>query len=111
MEESAMKVVLMVDFFQKFKKRMPRHLREVKDFILGLGYPVELSEFHELKLEPVSPKKLMIEYSVFTGENEWTPSRKMEMTSVREEVAKDKVLSKLKLRHFDSALVEELQFS
>lgn len=111
MEDSAMKVVLMVDFFQKVKKRMPEHLREVKDFISGLGYPVELSEFHELKLEPVSPKRLMIEYSVFTGENQWTPNRKMEMTSFRQEVSKDRVLSKLKLKHFDSALVEELQFS
>jgi hypothetical protein len=110
MEESAMKVVLMVDFFQKVKKRMPRHLREVKDFLSGLGYPVELSEFRELKLVPVALKKLLIEYSVFTGENEWTPSRRMEMTTFREEF-KDKVLSKLKLKHYDPDLVEELCFS
>src|ERR1700691_2155639 len=111
MQESELKIVLMVDFFQKVKKRMPEHLREVKDFISGLGYPVELAEFHELKLLPITPKKLRIEYSIFTGENQWSPSRKLEMTSFREELSKDKVLSKLRLKHFDSALVEELQFS
>ncbi len=74
MEEAAIKVVLMVDLFQKVKKRIPHHWREVKDCIAGLGYPVEIEEFHELKVEALSHQKLLIEYSVFTGENEWTTS-------------------------------------
>lgn len=112
MEDAAMKVVLMVDLFQKVRKRVPQHWREVKDCISGLGYPVELSEFHELKLEPLSGQKLSIEYSVFTGENEWTPCRKLEMTSLDDEWAgRDGALSKLKLESFDPTWVEELRFS
>jgi hypothetical protein len=112
MEEAAVKVALMIDLFQKVKKRIPQHLREVKDCIEGLGYPVELSEFHELKLEALSHQKLRIEYSVFTGEDEWTPRRKLEMTSYNDELTqKDRVLSKLKLENFDWALVDELQLS
>jgi hypothetical protein len=112
MEEAAMKVVLMVDLFQKVKKRVPQHWREVKDCISGLGYPVELSEFHELKVEPLSSQKLLIEYSVFTGADEWTPCRKLEMTSFDDELTRrEGVLSKLKLESFDPTWVEELQFS
>jgi hypothetical protein len=112
MEEAAMKVVLMVDLFQKVKKRVPRHWREVKDCIVGLGYPVEVSEFHDLKLEALSHQKLLIEYSVFTGANEWTPSRKLEMTSFDDELTRpDGVLSRLKLESFDPNWVEELRFS
>lgn len=112
MEEPALKVVLMADFFQKVKKRLPEHFREVKDFISGLGYPLELSEFRELKLRPLSRNRLLIEYSVFTAENEWTPSRKLEVTSFRDSRAREGgALTKLKLKDFDSALVEELQFS
>jgi|ERR1035441_8025793 lipoate-protein ligase A len=112
MEDAAMKVALMVDLFQKVKKRLPQHLREVRDCIEGLGYPVELEEFHELKLEALSQRKLLVEYSVFTGEDEWTPSRKLEMTSFSEDLAKGEgVLSKLKLESFDKGWVEELCFS
>ncbi|HTC20272.1 MAG TPA: hypothetical protein VK859_05445 [bacterium] len=112
MEEAAMKVVLMVDLFQKVKKRVPHHWREVKDCIADLGYPVEVSEFHDLKLEALSRQKLLIEYSVFTGENEWSPSRKFEMTSFMDELTRpDGVLSKLKLESFDPKWVEEMSFS
>jgi hypothetical protein len=112
MEEAAMKVVLMVDLFQKVKKRVPRHWREVKDCITDLGYPVEIAEFHELKVEALSHQKLLIEYSVFTGENEWTPCRKFEMTCFQDELTRpDGVLSKLKLESFDPKWVEEMSFS
>ncbi len=81
MLEPMKRLFLMIDFFEKLRKRLPANLTEVKDFISGLGYPVELSEFHELAVEPVSEQKILIEYSLFTGENEWTSVQKVEVAS------------------------------
>jgi hypothetical protein len=112
MEEPLWKVILMIDFFQKLKKRLPRHIREVKDFIEGLGYPLELSEFQKLTLEPLSDNRLVIEFSLFTGEDKWTPCQKVEARYFLDELTEEsEFFSGLNLESFSSKESEKFQYS
>src|SRR5581483_10781482 len=53
----------LIDRFQRNKKRLPFHVRDLKDFFQSEGHQLDFSEFYFLEIKPISREGVRVKYS------------------------------------------------